>query len=67
MVSCTKCKNMESVVIGKGELKNIKFNCTKHKTELKITSKIFKDSVRPCWACNGKDFDLIGDVNLGKL
>ena len=67
MGNCNACKNLESIVEGKNELKRIKHICMIHKVEVKITSKAFKDYIKPCIKCNSKDFELKGVVNLGKL
>jgi len=67
MVKCNGCANLESVIDGVGELTHIKHNCKKHKAELKLTSKMFKDNILPCGECNGKDYIKKEGINLGKL
>ena len=56
MQTCNECKNLSSVVEGKGEAKHIKVSCTKHKIDVRLTSKIVKDYIIPCNTCNGKDY-----------
>jgi len=67
MTSCNTCQNLESTIEGQKEFKHIKNTCTKHKVDVKLTSKLFKDRIRPCVECRGKDFKFKEVVNLGKL
>ena len=63
MVKCNECKSLNFII----ENKCVKYTCTKHKVEVKITSKMFKDSINPCSQCSGKDYIKKEGLNLGKL
>ena len=53
---CNGCKNLDTIIEGKKELKHVKFKCIKYKVEVKITDKIFKDHIISYSKCNGKDY-----------
>ena len=67
MKSCVECINLLSVVEGSKNTKHIKHTCTKHKIEVKLTSKSYKDYIVPCKECKGKDYIKKAGVTIEKL